>query len=146
MVKSFEVFRLHFKYWSTFVPIYQREFDSKTLRFLYIGYGIFYHVLFSFYYQFSMTIGLIELRNAGDILNNLVYLLTSFMVNIKLFSIASHKKEIASIMEISNHFDAQIGNCLEEKENIHRFKKNMKIIYTIYFSWYGIAIFFAGKF
>lgn len=139
------MFRWYFKYWSSFAPIYQRKTDSKHQRYLYIFYAVLYHFLYSVYYQFSMTIGLFEQRNAHDILNNLVYLMSSYTYSTKLFSIFLHKKDVKMIIEISRHLDKQIGDCHVQSENVNRFKKTSSIIQAIYIVGYGIVVFFGGK-
>lgn len=110
-----------------------------------IVYGVLFHFLYSFYFQLHMTMGLLDQKNAHDVLSSLVYLLSSYMFCVKLFAIFLHKKDIDMIVEVLKHLDKQIGDCSEQTENVNKLKKKCKVISAMYITSYGSSSFFAGE-
>lgn len=145
MVDSFEVFRWHFQCWSGLIPIFKRKGCRKDIQYMIIIYGVLFHFLYSFYFQFHMTMGLLTQKNAHDVLSSLVYLLSSYMYTIKLFAIFLHENDIEEIVQISSHLDKQIGDCPEQIDNVKQFQKKCRVISAMYITSFGSSSFFAGE-
>lgn len=141
--RAFSALNWHIKFW-TFLGLNPIKTQNAFSRTAWITFTIALHFLINIYLPMHLAIGLFDLRNPQDIIENLANTSNQIVTTAKTYVLWKNLHRIYEIGDISEAFENDIKDEEECYQHIEDFRSNSRKITLLFIVVYGSCMTLGG--